>query len=185
MFLRCVNLSLHIISSSFVISVKFVIQSKRTIKRINENNKYFLIVSAIEDKLSMKAITTFCSDKVCRKCTQRVNADDNYFVVCKGACAGLFHCSCVGLRGMYWKTINDLARNIVWMCNCCMDDFIRTRNDNSFVTTTTTKTIEDDVNELKTTVAGIMNTIAMITSTVSTAVNPPINDELKISRRLR
>lgn len=113
---------------------------------------------------------------MCQKCSQRIDADDECFIVCKGNCSGSFHCRCVGLRGMQWKTINDLSRNVLWMCECCMDDYMCTKNGNSSKTTTP-QTIEDDVNKLKIAVAGIMDTIATITKTIPTS--SPTNCELK------
>ena len=108
------------------------------------------------------------SERFCRKCTQRVDAND-HFIICKGDCAGTFHCHCVGLRGMQWKTINDLARNVLWMCDCCMDDFIHTKNGNSSNTCSSKQTIDEDVKELKNVVAGIMNTISTLTKSLPTA----------------
>lgn len=104
----------------------------------------------------------------CLKCSQRIEANDDCFVVCKGNCAGSFHCICVGLRGIHWKTIKDLSRNVLWMCDGCMDDFMLRKNDHSseIVATTQTKTIDEEVNELKIAVASIIDTIATITKTV-------------------
>lgn len=114
--------------------------------------------------------------KKCRKCSQEIKANDNCFIVCNGICAELFHCHCVGLRGMHWKTLKDLSRNVLWMCDCCMDDFLRSKNSNSSETTTTmqSKSIEDDINELKIAVASIMDSIASIKNV---PVRAPINCE--------
>ncbi|KXJ70336.1 hypothetical protein RP20_CCG024051 [Aedes albopictus] len=70
---------------------------------------------------------------------------------------------------MQWKTINDLARNVLWMCDCCMDDFIHTKNGNSSNTCSSKQTIDEDVKELKNVVAGIINTISTITKSLPTA----------------
>lgn len=79
---------------------------------------------------------------------------------------------------MQWKTINDLAQNVLWMCDCCMDHFIHTKNGNSSDTTSTKQSIDDDVKELKIVVAGVLNTIASITKSLPRAEKSPTNSEV-------
>lgn len=115
---------------------------------------------------------------VCQKCTQKVNTNDDRYIICKGACAGRFHCSCMGIRGMHWKVINELTRNLLWMCDCCMEDFTRSTNSSSPESTAAVQAnaIEADVSELKIAVAGIIDTIASMTKT-EPSISPVNNIE--------
>lgn len=109
------------------------------------------------------------SGRVCRTCSLSVNANDTFFIICKGSCGGKFHCNCVGLRDIHWNVIRVLSKNVVWMCDSCMDEFQRAKNHvASDSSTSNSPTIVEEVIELKNTVADIMKTISTIRQSVPT-----------------
>lgn len=106
----------------------------------------------------------------CKKCSRCVDAHVDLFTVCEGDCAGLFHIKCVGLKEEDVDVLT-CSQNILWMCDACMDKFrkmrdsIRPYSDNDVKNT---KTIENEVQELKNTVTDILATLSKLVSTTST-----------------
>lgn len=110
--------------------------------------------------------------RVCKKCTQNVDAHTEQFTVCEGECACLFHANCVGLSEDDLCTF-ALKTNIIWMCDECMVKF-RRMSGGTWLTSSADsikgKAIDDEIRDLKTTVAGILETLSKLAAT------PVLND---------
>lgn len=113
----------------------------------------------------------------CKKCCQSIDSYADLFTVCEGDCAGLFHASCVGLKDEDIDFLT-LSQNALWMCDTCMSMFRKTREGipvNTADKTDSTKSIEQEVKDLKTAVNGILNTLSKIVPTATTSPNTPSN----------
>lgn len=115
--------------------------------------------------------------RICEKCSQTIDVKSESFSVCEGDCACLFHASCVGL------TEDDLCSiasrlNLIWMCDKCMHKF-RSMSDGTRADSPTdspkTKSLDDEVRELKNSVAGILETLSKITPTAVTNNRAPLH----------
>ena len=98
----------------------------------------------------------------CKKCSKSIDKGEMY-TVCEGKCANRFHATCVGVDKDQW---NALANNIIWLCDCCMDDFCKYRDRQAphvRDTTTAVRSVDEEISELKTKVATILETLATIT----------------------
>lgn len=99
----------------------------------------------------------------CHTCLQCINAAD-LCVECDGKCAKLFHAKCVGLSEDRLDVISHT--NVLWMCDNCVKDFFLYRKaergaDKSIQNATRDDTyIEDELAELKSQVAGILDTLS-------------------------
>lgn len=101
---------------------------------------------------------------ICKKCSLSVDAKTEPFTICEGECARLFHANCVGLSEDDLCTF-ALKTNIIWMCDECMDRFRRLSGRTwpaSSVDSTENTSINDEVKDLKITVAGILETLSKI-----------------------
>lgn len=109
----------------------------------------------------------------CKKCSVCIDSHVDLYTVCEGDCAGFFHADCVDLKEGDFDILSR-SQNILWICDVCMSAFRRLRdgissNKNSTLADDTErKTIEDDVNELKNAVKGILNTLSNIAPNAST-----------------
>lgn len=103
-------------------------------------------------------------ERICKKCSLSIDAKAGLYSMCEGECACFFHASCVGLSEADLGTIS-LKMNILWMCDVCMNKF-RSMSDGTWTDTTEdtskTKSIDDEVRELKNAVSGIMETLSKI-----------------------
>lgn len=105
-------------------------------------------------------------DCFCEKCSLTIDVRAELFTVCEGRCAKSFHAECVGLTE---SDVCALSCNIIWMCNPCMKEYCQKRG-KSFVNTATNtnaaadepKSMTDEINELKTTVANIACTLSKL-----------------------
>lgn len=108
-------------------------------------------------------------ERTCKKCSQNVDATTNPYTVCEGDCAGFYHAACVGLSD---EDLSALSLNIIWMCDTCMESFRRARDNVTSVPTrspTSAKPLEEEIMELKTTVAGIVETLSKLAPTTSSS----------------
>lgn len=116
-------------------------------------------------------------DRVCRKCSLSINAHVDLFTVCEGDCAGCFHAACVGLSEGDLGVLSMSSMNIIWMCDACSDKF-RKKRDGIWHEPTedvmNVKSVEEEVNLLKTTVAGIMDTLSKIVPTAASLSDKPL-----------
>lgn len=106
----------------------------------------------------------------CEKCSLHIDIDKEPFTVCEGICAKSFHAECVGLSV---TDLSVLSGNILWLCNGCLTAFCRYREKSSTdaaTNTSATRSIEDEITELKNTVAGIADTLARVTQKIAPIV---------------
>lgn len=111
-------------------------------------------------------------DKACKKCSQCFDFNIDAYTVCEGDCAGFFHAKCVGLSV---EDLSVLSSNIIWMCNTCMHKFRRMRDSISAEPTreeSNVKSIDDEVKQLKATVAEILETLSKIVPAASSSEAP-------------
>lgn len=115
--------------------------------------------------------------RTCKKCSQSIDAKVEPYSVCEGQCASCFHASCVGLTEDDLCTM-ALKVNLIWMCDQCMTKF-RRMSDGTWTDSTTnpvkTKSIEDEVEGLKVTVAGILETLSKLAPTVVRNDHAPLH----------
>lgn len=119
-------------------------------------------------------------DRVCRKCSLSIDPNADLYTVCEGDCACFFHAACVCLSE---KDLCVLSSNIVWMCDDCMGRFRRVRDgvasdvpdDTTANNEINKSSIEDEVKELKNTVAGIIETLSKMVPAASTNDPPPVH----------
>lgn len=102
--------------------------------------------------------------KTCEKCSHSIDNSD-LVTVCEGKCAKTFHAACVGVTE---TDLCALSCNIIWICDACMDLFYKMR-DRMYADATTNTTIaqpsrsvDDQINELKCAVTEIANTLAHV-----------------------
>lgn len=99
--------------------------------------------------------------KNCKKCALPVDINKP-FTVCEGRCAQSFHGECANLTE---SELCVLSTNIIWMCDGCLKEFFRYR-EKSFVDATTNTSlytsVEDEIKELKSTVADIVDALAKV-----------------------
>lgn len=128
----------------------------------------------------------------CKKCSLSIGAGEN-FTVCEGDCAGVFHAECVGLSEEDVLVLSSHSSNIIWLCGECLSRFRRARDNadkrdglrspdggmNSS-NAANKKSIEDEVNELKDTVAGIVHTLAKLLPSDS-SVDSPMHHSTPVS----
>lgn len=103
------------------------------------------------------------NDKSCGKCSLTIDAAVDSFSVCGGKCFKMFHLECAGLS---LSDLSVLSYNIIWVCDACMRDLCRYRVRKFADSTTNTlssRTVEDEIHELKNTVAAIADTLANVT----------------------
>lgn len=108
-------------------------------------------------------------ERYCEKCSLIIDVHAELFTVCEGRCAKSFHAECVGLTE---SDVCALSCNIIWICNPCMKEYCRMR-EKSFTNVATNtdaiadkpKSMEDEINELKSTVADIACTLSKIVQT--------------------
>lgn len=125
----------------------------------SEQEKVINFVSATRNH---GTVETMVDDKTCKKCSKRVDMRTDLFTVCEGECACFYHAACVNLTE---DVLQILSGNIIWICDQCMIQFQRTRGNirpNSHSDVFTAKSIEEEVIELKNTVAGIVQTLSSI-----------------------
>lgn len=97
-----------------------------------------------------------------QKCSLAIDMKSDLFTICEGLCAKSFHAECVGVIE---SAVCTFSSNIIWICDPCMAAFCRFRENYSTVETTSTdlpKAIVDDVNQLKNTVAEIVQTLSQL-----------------------
>lgn len=110
-------------------------------------------------------------DSVCKKCSLEINAKIDFFTVCEGECAFMFHAKCVNLSEDVLISLSVLSANVVWMCDSCMLQYRKTRDNigpNRCIETVRAKPIEEEVQELRSTVADILQTLSKIVPHAST-----------------
>lgn len=100
---------------------------------------------------------------VCPACKGIIHEEDNFYIICKGDCAASFHGNCVGMRNIHLNILTMLSRNVLWMCDGCIDAFKHAREDTK-QNASQGSSIEAEVKELKGIVTGILDTIAAITA---------------------
>lgn len=112
------------------------------------------------------ASTPMCSlfTMDCQKCSQIITEGAMY-TVCEGKCSKRFHASCVGVDEQQW---NALSNNIIWLCDCCMADFCKYRERREPLQIAT-RSVDQEIMELKTKVATIFETLAAITASEKTS----------------
>lgn len=116
-------------------------------------------------------------DNTCKICTECIDLKVQLFIVCED-CGLSFHASCANLTEEDLVRLGTLSMNVMWLCNECMQKFRRMRDgigsnsSPSLLGGTTSNemksTVEDEVDELKKTVAGIVETLAKMTAAAST-----------------
>lgn len=123
-------------------------------------------------------------DRVCKKCSLSIDSNVDLYTVCEGDCACFFHVACINLTE---RDLSVLSSNIVWLCDECIDRFRKVRDgvgsnvpDNTMSNEINKSSIEDEVRELKNTVAGIVDTLAKILPTASTT-DPPLQHSTPVS----
>lgn len=121
---------------------------------------------------------------MCKKCSLSIDPKVDLYAVCEGDCACFFHAACVSLTE---RDLSVLSSNIVWLCDECMSRFRRVRDgvgsdvpDNTTNNEMDKSSIDDEVRELKNTVAGIIDTLAKMVPTVSTT-DPPLQHSTPVS----
>lgn len=84
----------------------------------------------------------------CEKCSEIIHEGDT---------------SCVGMEEEQW---NALFNNAIWMCDCCMSDFCKYRDrwESAHVPDDTTRSVSEEIMDLKAKVATICETLAAITA---------------------
>lgn len=100
--------------------------------------------------------------KNCEKCSLTIKSDCELYTVCEGNCAKWFHADCVGITE---TDLCALSTNIIWICDACMVLFCRMREKTHADATTNTESlrpIEDEICDLKRTVANIADTLANV-----------------------
>lgn len=100
--------------------------------------------------------------KNCEKCSLAINMDTDLYTVCEGKCAKSFHADCVGVTE---DQLCAFSNNIVWICDSCMVLFCRYRertNADAATCTEMSRPLEDEINDLKSTVAEIVQTLAEV-----------------------
>lgn len=100
--------------------------------------------------------------KNCEKCSQTINTDTDLYTVCEGKCAKWFHARCVGVTE---SDLCTLSSNILWFCDTCMTWLCKTRDRIIVDATSNTepsRAMEDEIRELKCTVAEIARTLAEV-----------------------
>lgn len=96
----------------------------------------------------------------CGKCALLIDINVDSYTVCEGRCYKSFHIKCANLRE---ADLYVLSGNILWMCDGCLPDFHRYRAKkvtDSATETSPAASIEDEVMNLKSTVAGIVETLS-------------------------
>lgn len=124
------------------------------------------------------------NDRVCKKCSLSIEPNVELYTVCEGACACFFHAVCVSLSE---TDLSVLSSNIVWMCDKCIASFRRVRDGVKPVNPMNTAnddmnntSIEDEVKELQSKVAGIIDTLAKMVSN-SSSTEPPLLHSTPVS----
>lgn len=98
----------------------------------------------------------------CKKCSNTIDNGEIY-TVCEGKCASRFHATCVGVDEDQW---NALANNVIWLCDCCMDDFCKYRDRQEpriYDTTNAARSVDEEILDLKAKVTTIQEILATIT----------------------
>lgn len=129
-------------------------------------------------------------DNICRKCSLSVDPKIHLFTVCEGDCALSYHADCVFLSE---NDVLALKANIIWLCDNCLKIFRRARDSRNCTEEVATvsngdvahngtqrTTIEDEVRDLKTAVADIMQTMAKLVPGDST-IDPPVLSSTPVS----
>lgn len=104
----------------------------------------------------------------CKKCSLPIGIDE-LFTVCEGKCAKSFHASCVGVSE---ADVCALSKNIIWICDTCMVLFYRARertNADAATNTAPSRSLEDEIDELKCTVSEIVNALENVLQKPNTA----------------
>lgn len=97
----------------------------------------------------------------CEKCSGAIHEVDMY-AVCEGKCGKRFHTSCVGMDKDQW---NALFNNVIWLCEFCMTDFCKYRDRQQSVNVpNATRSVDEEIMDLKVKVATICETLATITA---------------------
>lgn len=119
-------------------------------------------------------------EKKCKKCALSINVNDELYTVCEGDCAKSFHAACVGLTE---DDLCALSNNIIWICDPCMVLFCRKRERMHTTDATTntepTRSMENEIDDLKRTVTEIANTLANVVQKLDVAA--PIHHSTPVS----
>lgn len=100
--------------------------------------------------------------RVCKKCSLSIDFKADPYTVCEGECAGFFHASCVGVSE---DALCMLSCNIIWMCNECLNNFRRWRDNihcDSADAINTQTCLDEEVNLLKKAVFEIQQTLSNV-----------------------
>src|SRR5450759_5482442 len=97
--------------------------------------------------------------KACQKCSTNINTDVDLYTICEGRCARWFHAKCVGVSE---AGLCLFSKNIVWICDDCMVEFCKFRETPVTTCVESKCSLEAEVNELKQTVAGIVDSLSKI-----------------------
>lgn len=99
----------------------------------------------------------------CNKCALPVDTAVDAFTVCEGVCSKPFHATCASVSD---AALSVLSSNILWICDGCLADFCRYRerkSTDSAAYSNPTRSIEEEIVDLKSTVANVVATLAEIT----------------------
>lgn len=118
-------------------------------------------------------------EKQCGKCSLSINVNDDLYTVCEGHCAKWFHATCVDITE---DDMCALSGNIIWICDACMVLFCRIReriHADATTNTESSRSVEDEIIDLKRTVTEIANTLANVMQKSDEAV--PIHHSTPVS----
>lgn len=114
----------------------------------------------------------------CGKCALLIDINVDPYTVCEGRCYKSFHAICANMRE---SDLCVLSGNVLWMCDGCLPDFHRYRA-RKFADATTDASpdtsIENEVENLKSTVAGILETLSGMmpkTGTIAPHSSTPVS----------
>lgn len=102
----------------------------------------------------------------CNECLNTIDRKCDRYTVCEGRCAKRYHAACVGITEATMDAL--FSKNVLWMCDKCLLDFCTTRDANESKTNDVCcshpTTCEAEIDDLKTKVAGIIETLATMAS---------------------
>lgn len=98
------------------------------------------------------------------KCCSPIDARSESFVVCEGDCSKSYHTRCVGLSESHAELL--ATKNILWMCDSCLDQFYRQRSASSLDKPQhdSSTRIESELVIIKSRIDFIVNTLSNVTS---------------------
>lgn len=103
----------------------------------------------------------------CKKCFADIDTMEHLYTVCEGKCAGKFHASCVGVSE---DQLCALSKNIIWICDSCMVDFCRARDDMSGSCNTPSPagtSINAELEEMKSQIASLTSAVAKLNLSIA------------------